>query len=199
MTSVISHLLFCAASSVGSLTGGVTASTAHRPLISGARSAASFGPAQRRADGTIQMAAIAFATDAQLTMTTAAIEQPERLPTHDNVGLAPDLNGGTGPRETCINEVMDLPSASTAMAARGGWLFDQPPSLQRFLMSRPGTNLILRLRDPIFSSAREILRLGLWRVRSGIPRTESALVTRCRPAFSPLADALSLEYSSRQL
>lgn len=56
----------------------------------------------------------------------------------------------------------------------------------------PGTNLILRLRDPIFSIVREIQRMSPWRARSGTPQAESAHVTRYRRAFFPLADAQSL-------
>lgn len=80
LTSPISHVFLRAPLAVPFLAGGVQASPTRGLLVSRTRPAPGLPPANRRAVGTIEMATITLAADAQLATTTPAIEEPERPP-----------------------------------------------------------------------------------------------------------------------
>ena len=82
-----------------------------------ARPASGFRPANQRAIGTIEMAAIAPAAEAHLAMTSPAVEQPERLPTHGNTDPMLD---GTMPCDAYIKGLRNCPMQAPHRRPGGG-------------------------------------------------------------------------------
>jgi len=85
--------------------------------VTRARPASGFRPANQRAIGTIEMAAIAPAAEAHLAMTSPAVEQPERLPTHGNTDPMLD---GTMPCDAYIKGLRNCPMQAPHRRPGGG-------------------------------------------------------------------------------